>query len=41
MYNQAQFRDHLQEEYGEDIFTERILPQMKKYVKASLQTVQD
>ena len=41
MWSSQEFADHLDQEYGGDPWTEKVWPQIKKYVKASLQSVQD
>jgi len=35
MWSREEFADHLEEEFGDDPWTEKIWPQIKKYVKAS------
>ena len=41
MWSSGEFADHLEGEFGEDVWSEKIWPQIKKCVKASLQSVQD
>lgn len=41
MWSREEFADHLESERGGDIWEENLWPQIKKYVKASLQSVQD
>jgi len=41
MWSCEEFSDYLSEEFGDDPFQTLIWPQIKKYVKASLQSVQD
>jgi len=41
MWSSTEFSEHLEEEFGNDPWTEKIWPQMKQYTKASLQSVQE
>jgi len=39
MWSSDEFADHLQSEFGGDPWSEKIWPQIKKYVKASMMSV--
>jgi len=41
MWSSEEFADYLDGEFGENTYLEKIWPQVKKYVKASLMSVQD
>ena len=39
MWSSQEFADHLEDEHGSNIWKDKVWPQIKKYVKASLQSV--
>ena len=39
MWSSTEFAEHLEEEFGDDVWTDKIWPQIKQYTKASLQSV--
>lgn len=41
MWSSEEFADHLNDEFGEGTYENKIWPQIKKYVKASLMSVKD